>query len=387
LDRASRDSTALHDLESSLDELPLPAHSDDGVLLEPTVPQWPKLPGLGNLPDCYDYLRPATAHGLPSAYEATDLLRGGPRLVHLLPPERATGDGLEPYLRQATVLTRQRPAEGFLPIDAVMRDPSCRLIAEKPSKGVCLADLLEHRHRLSAGETLAILRALHETISELSRDGWAVPPLTCRDVFLSSAIPGSERFFFGDLSDPDRFRVQVRAFPAHFGSRHLSHLSSLARPGLDILQLALPRQAFAALGFELITTLHLQGEPLPAPVVACFRAVLAGNHALERKHGREGFLNRLEKALAPGRAPVRSSRFLDSTRFRWQPWPEVAGVRAAVGVAAALVLVAACYATREALLAEPPDPSLRVSSEFRSQPPTSLGTPPYLSALHRGKSL
>jgi TPR repeat protein len=343
--------TTFDGLEASLAALPVEALAEDGLLLTSPPAAW--MPAPEDLPDCYDYQATAGASGLPCVYEATDLFRGGPRRVHLLPPESLTGPVLEPYLRQASALAWQRPAAGFLPIDAVMRDPRCRLIAEKTTGGLCLADLLVRRGKLSAQESTTILRQLHDTIGRLLRDGWEVPPLECRDIYLFPTGRDRDRVFFGDLSDPASFEVKVRAFPSNLMGRQLPSPAELARPGLDLTRFFLPENAFLALAFELITNFHLEGS-LPAAVAHSFQATLGSSWSLNRGMAREMFLGRLEKALSTPQQPARFAPPLaDVVRLRWQPWPEEAGIRVAVGVAAALVVVAGCYAVLDRPVGSP----------------------------------
>jgi len=124
-------------------------------------------------------------------------------------------------------MAQGRAIEGFLPVDSVMRDPRCRLVAEKAIGGISLAELPSRRGKLSGTELISVLRKVSHTVSQLRQAGWVVPPLEMRDVLLFPVGPGTGETFFGNLADDAAFTVKVRAVPSNLLGRDLPDLSPL----------------------------------------------------------------------------------------------------------------------------------------------------------------
>ncbi len=328
------------ELEELLGELPLDdpeATALPVAALNRASLSW--FPKPAELPDRFEYHRDGAACGLPTAYEATDVFRGGLRWVHILPPERITGLSLEPYFRQGTNLT-QRPGQtvGFLPVDSVMRDPCCRLFAESTTGGICLADLLQKRGKLSNEELLALLRRISDTLAQVRSGGWLTPPLSSRDVYLFPAKGQSSTTFFGNLTDSAAFEIKLRSFPSNLLGRDLTGLEPLISCPEALARTFLPEYSFVILAFGL-TREACGHEGIPAHVVACFRSALQfplANHSAAR----EVLLTSLARALATNPRDV----FPASSSLRrlapGRPQVQALGLRLAVAASALLVLAA-----------------------------------------------
>jgi len=331
------------ELEAWFDSFPR-AFIDDAELPVRHLPVEPLswFPESVGLPDCYAYHAEGFASGLPTAYAATDLFRGGARWVHVLPPESATGPTLEPYLRQGTAMAQGQVIEGFLPVDSVMRDPRCRLVAEKAISGMSLAELPNRRGRLSSMELICVLRKVSDTVGRLRQAGWVVPPLEMRDVVLTPVGPGTGETFFGDLTDGTTFEIKVRAIPSNLLGRDLPDLSQLEGRTGAAASFFLPENSFVALAYCLVTRCHRE-QPMPAHVAACFNSALL-SRLPNSSPVRDLFLARLSRAIAENRrdAPLKSAAPARRPVL-WTTCPEETGIRLAVGVSAALVMAACGY--------------------------------------------
>jgi len=265
------------------------------------------------------------------SFAAVDQLREAKVQLHLLPPQSMTqGARFESSFQEMRQIACDNHA-WQMPVQSVMVDPSCRVVAEKSSPGIPLSVVLEGRDSFRAEEALHLLEKASVAISYAER-AWAevgeTPSLDLNDLVL---IPGPDvptssswRDQCTWLADPSAYEVRLRPFKSNPFFEVTPNTAALHSETNVSLQerLFLPEHSFAALAYRLMTkVMESKDTPLPDAAALMFRKVLA----LRRSN--EGYLRRYMIA--------KLRRVLGIKGKAHELPPEFALAKSKVGVAAA----------------------------------------------------
>ena len=262
----------------------------------------------GNFPEPYSPKNRSQEVGQPCTFEAVDKLRDTSSLVHILPPDAMTLSTFIDDYRQSMQLAQGKRSKVLTPIESVMCDPKCRVVAERPVPAISLASLLEQKEGVTRDEAITILEKISESLTELEKEGFRGASLQLNDIYLKPQGAKSRRAVmtqrkFGWLHAADKFQIFLRPFHSNLFYMETPDMTTLngsaGKFGRSeaIRNVFRPGYEFATLAFSLMANaIETEDILMPKAMAETFRKTFSSRQ-IDGTRLRERFIDRLRRSL------------------------------------------------------------------------------------------
>lgn len=269
------------------------------------------MPVRGSFPEPYAPKGRLAEIDQPCSYEAVDKLRDSTSLVHILPPDSMTLSCFVDEYRQSMQLAQGKESTALTPVETVMCDPRCRVVAEKPLATISLSSLME-RDAITATHAINILDKVNAALKQVQKEEFEHVSLRPNDIFLKPEGVKSRQAVmsqtsFAWLDKPNNFQIYLRPFHANLFYSETIDFTALNGPAGKfgrtgaILNPFRPEYEFNTLAYVLLASaMRKEDSSLPKATAELFRTAFAAKPDSKR----EKFVASLRRSL--GSKPKRA---------------------------------------------------------------------------------